>query len=454
MALDVPVYHLDGVVQNRSERESFDGPLDLILLLLSKNKMEISDIQIALILDQYLAWMNQRQTLDLEVASEFVAMAAHLVYIKTRMLLSLQDEEVTSEVEALIASLEARQRSASYSKIQAVLPSLQHRYAVGKDYLPKPPEPLLPAAEYTYQHLPTDLPQALNKLLLKRSAETLPPLSAQLEGIVAREPYPVEEKASEILRSLTCSGTTVFFRSVSGQPEPFRGGGHLSGGAGAVPRAEDRGHRPGSGLHGDLGRRGGGNWMTMEFQDIKSTIEGILFASGEPVPLARLCQVLEQDKNTVESILHALADEYAFQRRGMRILQLGDRYQMCSAPEYADLIRQALDLRKPPQLSLAALESLAIIAYFQPATKGVVEQIRGVDSSYTVNLLVERGLIQEAGRLNAPGRPVLFRTTDHFLRCFGLKTLDDLPPLPEREGERALAQELEDALKRREQEEG
>ncbi len=194
--------------------------------------------------------------------------------------------------------------------------------------------------------------------------------------------------------------------------------------------------------------------MTMEFQDIKSTIEGILFASGEPVPLARLCQVLEQNKNTVEGILHALADEYAFQRRGMRILQLGDRYQMCSAPEYADLIRQALDLRKPPQLSLAALESLAIIAYFQPATKGVVEQIRGVDSSYTVNLLVERGLIQEAGRLNAPGRPVLFRTTDHFLRCFGLKTLDDLPPLPEREGERALAQELEDALKRREQEEG
>ena len=148
--------------------------------------------------------------------------------------------------------------------------------------------------------------------------------------------------------------------------------------------------------------------MTMEFQDIKSTIEGILFASGEPVPLARLCQVLEQDKNTVEGILHALADEYAFQRRGMRILQLGDRYQMCSAPEYADLIRQALDLRKPPQLSLAALESLAIIAYFQPATKGVVEQIRGVDSSYTVNLLVERGLIQEAGRLNAPGRPTIF----------------------------------------------
>ena len=192
--------------------------------------------------------------------------------------------------------------------------------------------------------------------------------------------------------------------------------------------------------------------MTMEFQDIKSTIEGILFASGEPVPITRLCQVLAQDEDAVEGAIHALADEYAFQRRGMRIVQLGDRYQMCSAPEYADPIRQALDLRKPPQLSPAALESLAIIAYFQPATKGVVEQIRGVDSGYTVNLLAERGLIQEAGRLNAPGRPVLFRTTDRFLRCFGLKSLDDLPPLPEREGERALAQELEDALKQRERE--
>lgn len=191
----------------------------------------------------------------------------------------------------------------------------------------------------------------------------------------------------------------------------------------------------------------------MEFQDIKSTVEGILFAAGEPVSVERLCQVLEQDENAIKGVLHALADEYAFQRRGMRIVELDGRYQMCSAPEYADQIRQALDLRKPPQLSPAALESLTIIAYFQPATKGVVEQIRGVDSAYTVNLLAERGLIEEAGRLNAPGRPALFRTTDRFLRCFGLKTLDDLPPLPEREGERALAQELEDALKRRSREE-
>ena len=349
MALDVPVYHLDGVVQNRSERENFDGPLDLILLLLSKNKMEIADIQIALILDQYLAWMNQRQTLDLEVASEFVAMAAHLVYIKTRMLLSLQDEEAASEVEALIASLEARQRSASYSKIQAVLPTLQHRYTVGKDYLPKPPEPLPPANDYPYEHPPTDLPQALGKLLLKRSAEALPPLSAQFEGIVAREPYPVEEKASGSWRGLTRSGTTAFsdlFRDSRSRSEVV---------ATFLAVLELCRGRVSGWPRGHLGGGGEGDWMTMEFQDIKSTIEG----------MCGLCQVLAQDEAAIEGAIHALADEYAL----LRIVQLGDRYQMCSAPEYADPIRQALDLAVP-QLSPAALESLAI--NFQPATKGVV----------------------------------------------------------------------------------
>lgn len=194
----------------------------------------------------------------------------------------------------------------------------------------------------------------------------------------------------------------------------------------------------------------------MELQDIKSIIEGILFAAGEPVSVQRLCQVLNSEQGTVEKAIQALADQYAFERRGIRILSLESSYQMCSAPEYADVICKVLEVRKPPQLSSAALETLSVIAYFQPATKAVVEQVRGVDSSYTVNLLVERGLIEEAGRLNAPGRPVLFRTTTQFLRSFGLTSLEDLPPLPEQEGELALARELEQALegRSRESEEG
>lgn len=207
--MDAPVYHLDRVVHSHSEKENFDGPLDLILSLLSKNKMKIQDIQISLILNQYLAWMNRRQELDLEVASEFVIMAAHLVYIKTRTLLSIQDEEATNEMEALIASLEARQCSEKYAKIQQVLEPLRQRYGVGKDYITKGPEPLPTEQIYQYAHRPEDLPKALRKMLL-RSGEKLPPSASHFEGIVAREPYPVEGKAKEILKELHLSGTLSF----------------------------------------------------------------------------------------------------------------------------------------------------------------------------------------------------------------------------------------------------
>lgn len=189
-------------------------------------------------------------------------------------------------------------------------------------------------------------------------------------------------------------------------------------------------------------------------KDIESAVEGILFAAGEPVEVQRLCAVLELDRETVDAVVRALADRYAYERRGMRILTLEDRYQMCSAPEHAEIIRRALETRKPPQLSQPALEALAVIAYFQPATRAFVEQIRGVDSAYTVKLLAERGLIEEAGRLAAPGRPALFRTTTLFLRCFGLSSLEDLPPLPDSGEDGQLSLELEQAVAqlRREQE--
>ena len=192
----------------------------------------------------------------------------------------------------------------------------------------------------------------------------------------------------------------------------------------------------------------------MEIKDIESVVEGILFAAGEPVSVKRLCAVLELDRETVDAVVRNLADGYAYERRGMRIVTLEDSYQMCSAPEHGEKIRLALEVRKPPQLSQPALEVLAVIAYFQPTTRAFVEQVRGVDSAYTVNLLAERGLIQEAGRLAAPGRPVLFRTTTLFLRSFGLSSLEDLPPLPDSGEDGQLSMELEQAAEqlRREQE--
>ena len=165
--------------------------------------------------------------------------------------------------------------------------------------------------------------------------------------------------------------------------------------------------------------------------DIISVIEAILFAAGESVPLARLSLILGVNEDEVLAAARELGEKYEREQRGARILQLDDKLQMCSAPEYAPFISKTLEQRKPPVLSQPALETLAVVAYFQPVTRAYIEQVRGVDSSYTVGVLNERGLIEECGRLEVPGRPVLFRTTDVFLRTMGISSLDELPELPD-----------------------
>ena len=168
----------------------------------------------------------------------------------------------------------------------------------------------------------------------------------------------------------------------------------------------------------------------MEVKEIESAIEGILFAAGDPVGVERLCMALDLDRATVDAVCQRLADYYSYERRGVRLLRLENSYQLCSAPEYADRIRRAFESRRPARLSQPALEVLAIIAYYQPTTRAYVDQIRGVDSAYTVGLLLERDLIEECGRLSVPGRPILYRTTQTFLRSFGLSSLEELPELP------------------------
>ena len=174
---------------------------------------------------------------------------------------------------------------------------------------------------------------------------------------------------------------------------------------------------------------------TIEMKEVEAAVEAILFSSGESVQIDRICMALEIDRTTVEQVLRKLGDYYAYERRGMRLLKLEDSWQLCSAPEYADAIRRAFEIRKPAKLSQPALEVLTIIAYYQPTTRAYVDQIRGVDSSYTVSLLLERKLIEECGRLQVPGRPHLYRTTKQFLRAFHLAGLDDLPEMPDLGGE-------------------
>jgi len=168
----------------------------------------------------------------------------------------------------------------------------------------------------------------------------------------------------------------------------------------------------------------------MERKEIESAVEAILFASGEAVQLKRLCAALQLARPAVERALKDLGDHYAFERRGIRLVQMEDSWQLCSAPEFAHAVHRALEVRKPAKLSQPALEALTIIAYYQPTTRAYVDQIRGVDSAYTMGLLLDRGLIEECGRLSAPGRPRLYRTTQGFLRAFHISSLEELPPLP------------------------
>ena len=175
----------------------------------------------------------------------------------------------------------------------------------------------------------------------------------------------------------------------------------------------------------------------MELKELERSLEAVLFAAGEPVPVERLCLGLDSDRPTIDAVAQKLMDQYKYERRGIRLVRLDASYQLCSAPEYADHVRKPLESRRPPKLSPPALEVLAVIAYFQPVTRAYVDQVRGVDSSYTVGLLLERELIEESGRLPVPGRPILYKTTKNFLRCFGLTSLEELPALPElpKEGE-------------------
>ncbi len=167
----------------------------------------------------------------------------------------------------------------------------------------------------------------------------------------------------------------------------------------------------------------------MPLSEQACVLEAVLFAAGESVSEKKLCQVLALERDELQTVAQDLSDYYDFHRRGIRLLHLNERYQLCSRAEYAPQVRSVLETRRPPTLSPTALEVLAIIAYKQPVTKAYVEQVRGVDSAYTVGSLVDKGLVEDCGRLDVPGRPVLYKTTEHFLRTFGLQSTANLPPL-------------------------
>ena len=209
--MDNPIFKLESVVHERSAEalQDFEGPLDLILFLLSKNKIEIQDIPIALILEQYLAYLEERRQLDLDIASDFITMAAHLMYIKTRMLLSIEAEEAQSEMDELIASLKERQQKDTYMRIRTLTETLGPMGEFGRSIMTRNPEPMQHGKVYEYDHEKADLILAMQSVL-DRGERMAPPPSAAFSEIVKREPYPVADKAGEIVKRLKHFGMTRF----------------------------------------------------------------------------------------------------------------------------------------------------------------------------------------------------------------------------------------------------
>ena len=202
-----PQYKLEGIVHTRSEvMEDFEGPLDVIFLLLSKNKIEIQDVSITAILEQYLAYLDEMKRLDMEIASEFITMASHLMLIKTKMLLSAAEAaEAESELDLLRQSLIERQRKEAIEQIRIAVTDLESRNEVGRCIFVKQPEPLRKDGTYRYKHVPEDLLQALDDIS-ERNQRRLPPPTVNFKGIVGKEPYPVTRKAKELIRTLVLRG--------------------------------------------------------------------------------------------------------------------------------------------------------------------------------------------------------------------------------------------------------
>lgn len=184
---------------------------------------------------------------------------------------------------------------------------------------------------------------------------------------------------------------------------------------------------------------------------LEAGLEAVLFAAGDAVPVERLAAALEVSKIDLLQAAETLANAYDFEQRGIMLIRLEDKLQLCSRPLYAEVARRVTESRRPPALSPAALEVLTIVAYRQPVTRAFIDQLRGVDSSGTVAGLVEKGMIEEAGRLDVPGRPILFRTTDVFLRTFSISSLSELPALPSLEENEQMEIDLEQTPPRAEE---
>ena len=430
------------------QEDNFEGPLDLLLYLVGKNKMNLYDINIMELIEQYTAAIQTMQADKLEVSSEFIDMAAHLVQMKSALLLPR-----SPEAERMKAELTGR--LIEYSTCKQVAAELGSRARDLYTAVRQPQKPEGPA-EYSRKQDPDRLVQAWFSLM-GRSQRRKKPTQERFEPLVTAPFVSVASRVAHMLRGMLkgtlCRMGQLFSPQESRSTnvatflallELIRAGRVRLDETGTLTM--DRARRRATNKTNPQERRP--QPMPITQRNKIGMLEAMLFANAEPVETDRLAEAMRADPAEVLTLLEKLQKRYDETESGLMLLHFdGDRWQMATRPYYGEVVKRILDTRRNAPLSPAALEVLAIIAYNQPVSRSFIEQVRGVDSSSTVSKLMERGLIEEAGRLDLPGKPVAFRVTDTFLRVFGLGSLADLPPLhddPQKEEELPVQQTLEE----------
>ena len=398
---------------------AFEGPLDLLLHLIEKNKVDIYDIPISEITSQYLDYIRSMEEEDLDVMSDFLVMAATLLKIKAKMLLPVKEEEeeegdpreelVRRLIEYKIykyASLQLKEREMTAEKSFFRSPDIPPQVLAYREEI----DPVQMLSEVTLQRI-----SEVFQFVMRKRQDKLDPIRSEF-GEIKQEEIKLEDKITEVYNYIIQYKEVNFYDLLNEQETKE---------AVIVTFLAVL----------ELMIFSYGHWSNEFMKNKLAAIEGILFSMGTSVTRRQLMEALEIDNEQFDELIKLLQTEYDKEERGIRLLELDDAYQLCTKTEYYGSLIRIVNHPKKPRLTDVMLETLSIIAYKQPVTKQEIEAIRGVKCDHPINKLLEYRLIKEAGRLDAIGRPILFRTTEEFLRCFGVKSTDDLPVVGEEQVE-------------------
>ena len=412
---------------------AFEGPLDLLLHLIEKNKVDIYDIPISEITSQYLDYIRSMEEEDLDVMSDFLVMAATLLKIKAKMLLPVKEEEeeegdpreelVRRLIEYKIykyASLQLKEREMTAEKSFFRSPDIPPQVLAYREEI----DPVQMLSEVTLQRI-----SEVFQFVMRKRQDKLDPIRSEF-GEIKQEEIKLEDKITEVYNYIIQYKEVNFYDLLNEQETKeavivtFL----------AVLELMKTGKIY---VQQEISKMifSYGHWSNEFMKNKLAAIEGILFSMGTSVTRRQLMEALEIDDEQFDELIKLLQIEYDKEERGIRLLELDDAYQLCTKTEYYGSLIRIVNHPKKPRLTDVMLETLSIIAYKQPVTKQEIEAIRGVKCDHPINKLLEYRLIKEAGRLDAIGRPILFRTTEEFLRCFGVKSTDDLPVVGEEQVE-------------------